>query len=179
MKSRSMGYVATGLIVAGLALTAGCSHNGAAAPAAAPVVSTSTSATSSTPPGSTKNGVVLSDELRRSCAIDVGNVQTAPKFDFDRSTLDADDRSVLAQVARCVTTGPLKGRALHLVGRADPRGEEEYNMVLGSSRASSVSQYLSALGVAKSQITQSSRGKLDASGHDEATWRLDRRVDID
>jgi peptidoglycan-associated lipoprotein len=179
MKSRSMRYVATGVIVAGLALITGCSHNGVLAPAAAPLVSTSTPTTSTTAPGNTRNGVVLSDELSRSCAIDVGNVQTAPKFDFDRSILDADDRSVLAQVARCVTTGPLKGRALHLVGRADPRGEEEYNMALGSSRAASVSQYLSTLGVAKSQITQSSRGKLDATGYDDATWRLDRRVDID
>ena len=29
------------------------------------------------------------------------------------------------------------------------------------------------------QINETSRGALDATGHDEETWRKDRRVDID
>jgi hypothetical protein len=82
-------------------------------------------------------------------------------------------------VAKCVTTGALKGRTLHLVGRADPRGTVEYNFVLGESRADSVSSYLEGLGVDSSRITSTSRGKLDATGTDEPTWQLDRRVDVD
>ena len=85
---------------------------------------------------------------------------------------------MLDQVARCVTTGPLKGRTLRLTGRADPRGEQEYNMTLGSSRADAVARYLRALGVTSNQLTETSRGKLDATGTDEASWQLDRRVDI-
>jgi peptidoglycan-associated lipoprotein len=73
----------------------------------------------------------------------------------------------------------LRGRTLHLTGRADPRGENDYNMALGSSRAASVGSYLAALGVARLQIVQTSRGKLDATGHDETSWRLDRRVDVE
>ena len=85
---------------------------------------------------------------------------------------------VLAQIAKCVTTGPLAGRALELVGRADPRGESEYNMALGERRASSVREYLSRLGVDRAKLIESSRGKLDAMGTDENGWRRDRRVDI-
>ena len=42
---------------------------------------------------------------------------------------------MLQQIATCVTTGPLRGKTLKLVGRADPRGEVEYNMGLGEHRA--------------------------------------------
>ena len=59
---------------------------------------------------------------------------------------------MLEQVARCLTTGPLKGRHVELIGRADPRGEVEYNMILGESRASTVNKYLAALGVSPEQM---------------------------
>jgi peptidoglycan-associated lipoprotein len=65
------------------------------------------------------------------------------------------------------------------MGRADPRGETEYNFVLGESRASSVRTYLMGLGLDGSRISTTSRGKLDATGTDEAGWQLDRRVDVD
>jgi peptidoglycan-associated lipoprotein len=121
----------------------------------------------------------LSDELLAACKLRFDDASQAPKFDFATSALDDQERSLLQQVATCVTTGPLKGRGLRLVGRADPRGEGEYNMVLGEHRASSVSRYLSQLGVASSKLTETSRGKLDATGTDDATWQRDRRVDID
>ena len=174
---RSLAHVVgVGAIVAS-GLAAGCAHN--TVPAESPVALT-TSTTSLTSVSTPANkGVVISDDLRKACNIDLNNERTAPKFDFDNSAIRADDRSVLDQVARCVTTGPLKGRALHLVGRADPRGEAEYNMVLGSSRASSVASYLSGLGVPSTQMTETSRGKLDATGTDDTGWQLDRRVDVD
>ncbi len=131
------------------ALAGGCAHKGTLPPAGSSAGQPFTQTTTTSSPAiAARNDVVVSDELLRACNVDLGNTQTAPKFDFDRSDLHASDRSVLDQVARCVTTGPLKGRALHLVGRADPRGEQEYNMVLGSSRAASVERYLESLGVA-------------------------------
>jgi peptidoglycan-associated lipoprotein len=118
----------------------------------------------------------LSAEIRAKCGIDDSN--RAPKFDFDSSQLAGNDRDILEQVARCFTTGPLKGRSLRLVGRADPRGESEYNMNLGEARATSASRYLGFLGVDNARMSETSRGALDATGHDEETWRKDRRVDI-
>lgn len=120
----------------------------------------------------------VSADLVRACKIRFGDIDRAPKFDFDRSTLLPQDRDVLAQVAKCVTTGPLGGRSLELVGRTDPRGSVEYNFLLGEHRASSVETYLSALGMDKAKIMETSRGELDATGKDEASWQRDRRVDI-
>ncbi len=131
-------------------------------------------------PGKSNSSIYLSDRLRELCNIaTIESVTEAPKFDFDRSELLAEDRDVLARVAQCLTTGPLKGRAIQLVGRADPRGTQEYNMALGERRSGSTMQYLQGLGVSLPQMSETSRGALDATGTDEATWRLDRRVDID
>jgi peptidoglycan-associated lipoprotein len=120
----------------------------------------------------------ISGELMRACNIHFNDVTEAPKFDLDKSELRADDAGVLAQVATCVTTGPLKGRGIVLVGRADPRGEEEYNYLLGDHRAATVRERLSSLGVNADKLRTTSRGKLDATGFDEATWQRDRRVDV-
>jgi len=122
--------------------------------------------------------IAVGQDLGRQCALHFANQQQAPKFDFDEFKLLPEDRDVLDQVATCVTSGPLKGRRLALVGRADPRGTEEYNLALGDRRAQSVVDYLNHLGVASQQVATSTRGDLDARGHDEATWRVDRRVDI-
>lgn len=123
-------------------------------------------------------GVHVSDDILKACKIQLDNVSRAPKFDYDDSDLLPEDRDVLEQVAKCVTTGPLKGRHLSLVGRCDPRGEAEYNMILGEHRAESVHDYLAKLGVDPLALAKTSRGNLDAEGTDEDSWRTDRRVDI-
>jgi peptidoglycan-associated lipoprotein len=122
--------------------------------------------------------VSVSDDIMKICKIHVDNVARAPKFDFDDADLLPEDRDILEQIAKCVTTGPLKGRHLSLVGRCDPRGEVEYNMVLGDYRAESVHDYLAKLGVSPETMARTSRGELDAEGKDEDGWRRDRRVDI-
>ncbi|HEY3803919.1 MAG TPA: OmpA family protein [Kofleriaceae bacterium] len=121
----------------------------------------------------------VSQELARACALDFNATPKTPKFGFDRFQLLPADRNVLDQVATCITTGPLRGRALKLVGRADPRGTEEYNLGLGTRRASSVRDYLEHLGVADQQLTETTRGALDATGTDDAGWAVDRRVDLE
>ena len=65
-----------------------------------------------------------------------------------------------------------------VIGRADPRGTEEYNLGLGSRRAESVSGYLTKLGVGQPQLAVTTRGALDATGTDEAGYAKDRRVDV-
>src|SRR5579862_5867670 len=69
--------------------------------------------------------LAVSDDLGKRCSLHFGDRQEAPKFDFDRFVLLDDDRNVLDQVATCLTSGPLKGHRVKLVGRADPRGTEE------------------------------------------------------
>ena len=123
------------------------------------------------------SGLRVSDEIVRACALP--QQAYAPKFEFDSTSIGPDDRDVLATIARCLSDGALRGRHVTLVGRADARGEMEYNMSLGESRADSVLRYMHDLGVGRDRATTSSRGELDATGTDEASYAVDRRVDIE
>ncbi len=120
----------------------------------------------------------ISGDIVAACGIKVAPQGANPKFDYDKDELSPEDRAVLDQIAQCLTAGALKGRAVDLIGRADPRGTEEYNLGLGSRRAGSVSAYLGRLGVTQPQMMVTTRGALDATGTDEAGWQQDRRVDI-
>jgi peptidoglycan-associated lipoprotein len=123
--------------------------------------------------------IALAGDIVKLCNIKAAaNTTAAPSFDYNKEELHPDDRAILDQLATCLMTGPLKGKTVALVGRADPRGTEEYNLGLGSRRAASVSTYLERLGVGKPQLGVTTRGALDATGTDEAGWAKDRRVDI-
>jgi peptidoglycan-associated lipoprotein len=124
------------------------------------------------------SGLSVSDAIAKACGIPPRNDGSSPSFDFDSASLGGDDRAMLTLVARCLTEGALRGRSVALVGRADPRGEAEYNMNLGGSRANTVQRYLQDLGVGKDKLNATSRGELDATGKDEAGWAKDRRVDV-
>jgi peptidoglycan-associated lipoprotein len=168
-----------GILVALVALSStACSPKATAQPASSPGTSMTASTSGSAPARPASQNLAVSEDIRRQCQISVGNVDKAPKFDFDRSDLETQDRDVLAQIAKCLTTGPLAGRAVRLVGRADARGEPEYNMGLGEHRAGSVKGYLTQLGVEGRRVAETSRGELDASGTSEDGWRRDRRVDV-
>jgi peptidoglycan-associated lipoprotein len=103
----------------------------------------------------------------------------AVKFDFDSPDLRGDVRQVVERLARCLSTGSLKGAGVMLTGHCDARGENEYNMSLGAQRAENVKTLLIGLGVPIGRVNTSSRGKLDATGSDEASMANDRRVDIE
>ena len=49
----------------------------------------------------------------------------------------------------------------------------------GGSRADAVFRYMVDLGVGRPRMTSTSRGEMDATGKDEASWAHDRRVDIE
>ena len=120
--------------------------------------------------------LAVSADIAAACGLKAAS--SSPKFDYDKDELTEDDRAVLGQLATCLTTGALAGKNVLMIGRADPRGTEEYNLGLGSRRAHSVSEYLVRLGVGKTQLEVTTRGAIDATGTDEATWKQDRRVDV-
>ncbi len=101
-----------------------------------------------------------------------------PHFPFDSAAIRDQAADKLQIVAKCFVEGPLKGRSVKLVGRADPRGSEAYNLTLGQDRASSVARFLESMGVSASHVTTMSRGDFDATGTDEEGWAKDRRVDL-
>ena len=125
------------------------------------------------------SGLAVSGDIVAACGLKVVTPSgAAPTFDYDKDEITADDRAVLDQIAKCLTEGALKGKAVALIGRADPRGTEEYNLGLGSRRAASVGKYLGALGVGQPQLAVTTRGAIEATGTDEGGWKKDRRVDI-
>jgi peptidoglycan-associated lipoprotein len=122
----------------------------------------------------TMSGVYLDPELTRLCGM------AAPKafFEFDSTVVEGADNSGLSSLAQCVSTGPLKGRKLELVGHADPRGTDAYNDQLGKSRAESVMDFLSTEGVPADRMTTRSEGERGADVTNADEWPYDRRVDI-
>jgi peptidoglycan-associated lipoprotein len=157
---------------------------GAGACGGTPAVKVSIKATTKKP--TKKKEVVLasanlgiSSDLVDQCMVRLADAGKAPRFDYDEADLLGEDRQVLDVVGKCVMNdGPLAGRALQLVGRADPRGTQEYNLALGNKRANVVEDYLVRLGVGRNQINITTRGDIDATGRDEVSWRNDRRVDL-
>jgi peptidoglycan-associated lipoprotein len=117
--------------------------------------------------------VHIDDKIIKAC----GDLPTA-HFAFDSTQVEPDAARALDALARCFSTGPLKGRGVSLVGHADPRGEFDYNMALGQRRAGSVGDYLTSHGVGKGQVAASSRGEIEAVGTDEEGWARDRKVDV-
>lgn len=99
-------------------------------------------------------------------------------FAYNSSRLSESAGSLISRLATCFTTGPLAGRTMSLVGHTDPRGEEEYNLVLGGRRADNVASALVGQGLPEAQTQTTSRGELEARGTDEASWAKDRRVEI-
>jgi peptidoglycan-associated lipoprotein len=166
-----------------LAAAVGCSKDKPKAVKTTPDVAAMPEATPEQPAPSVDKdtkvspGIALSGDLAAMCKISAPQ-NANPKFDFDKDDLTPEDRAVLDQLATCLTSGAAKGKSVSLIGRADPRGTEEYNLGLGSRRAHSVSQYLGRLGVGDPQMAVTTRGALEATGTDESGWRQDRRVDI-
>ena len=145
-------------------------------PPSAPAAAVPTSA--QTTPVAASPHVGVSDDLAKQCSLKFASTERAPKFGYDEAELLPADRDILQQVADCLTKGPLKGKSVQLVGRADPRGTDEYNLGLGSKRAETVRSYLMRLGVPSAHMSPTTRGELDASGADPTGWQRDRRVDL-
>ncbi len=121
-----------------------------------------------------KSAINIDPQIQKACGISADSAH----FDFDSSRVRGDDDRTLQTLATCFASGALKGRTLSLVGHADPRGDSEYNVVLGQARADAVMHYVQQKGLAASQTQSTSRGAMDATGTDEAGWARDRRVDL-
>jgi peptidoglycan-associated lipoprotein len=98
-------------------------------------------------------------------------------FPFNEATLTDDARTRLSELVECVKKEPGK---VTLAGHADERGTEEYNLQLSNRRAVAVEKYLEDLGVPASKLGTIGYGETrpEDSGHDEAAWAKNRRVEI-
>jgi peptidoglycan-associated lipoprotein len=99
-------------------------------------------------------------------------------FDFDKFDVTQEDVASINAQANYLSTHP-KAK-VRLEGNADDRGSREYNIALGWKRARAIADVLKQQGVANSQINMVSYGKEKpvAFGHDESSYRLNRRTDL-
>jgi len=167
------------LTLCSLSLLAACGSDPpppAKAPPPAPPPAPAAVAPAPEKPGDipTRSNISISEDIKKACGISDAEAH----FGYDSANVRPQDKAVLTKLATCFMTGPLKGRTMRLVGHADPRGDEEYNMVLGGRRGDNVKGAIAEAGMDATRMATTSRGEMDATGTDEAGWERDRRVDI-
>jgi peptidoglycan-associated lipoprotein len=96
-------------------------------------------------------------------------------FDLDKFEIRDDGRSLLQKDADWLKKWT--SVAVTLEGHCDSRGSAEYNLGLGSRRASSVKEYLVSLGVPSNRVTVVSKGKEQpfCNEENESCWQQNRR----
>ena len=77
-------------------------------------------------------------------------------FGYDSSELEDNDRAILDKQAEFLKQNP--SLKVTIEGHCDERGTREYNLALGDKRASSVKDYLTALGINAARINVVSYG---------------------
>ena len=99
-------------------------------------------------------------------------------FEYDQDSVKAEYASLIQEHAKFLANN--RNRKIRLEGHADERGSREYNMALGQRRADAVRKATSVLGVTNDRMETVSFGedKPKATGHDEAAWAQNRRVEI-
>ena len=99
-------------------------------------------------------------------------------FDYDQAEILPEFNALLQAHGQYLAQNP--STQIRLEGHTDERGSREYNIGLGERRAQAVRRVLMLQGAAGTQLTTVSYGeeRPAASGSDEESWRLNRRVEL-
>jgi len=99
-------------------------------------------------------------------------------FDFNKSDLTPAAQDSLNYNIQQFRAKP--DAMIRIEGNCDERGSVDYNLALGEKRANAAKAYLISLGIPEDRIQVVSNGKESPidSGHDEAAWAKNRRVDF-
>jgi peptidoglycan-associated lipoprotein len=99
-------------------------------------------------------------------------------FDYDKNEIRPEFNQMLAAHGEFLASHP--NAQVRLEGHADERGSREYNIGLGERRAQAVRRILMLQGASAEQLSTVSYGEERpvASGHDEAAYQQNRRVEI-
>jgi peptidoglycan-associated lipoprotein len=150
-------------------LLAGCSGSGETKSGADTTATPTNSGMSTAGAGDTGTGAGTSNGLPTDHSV---------YFEFDKNDISAEGQTVIGGWANY-----LKANAtahVRIEGNCDERGTREYNIGLGERRANAVASALEAQGVAAAQVSVVSYGKERpvAVGHDEDSWKQNRRADL-
>lgn len=109
----------------------------------------------------------------------VNEMATMIHFDYDQSAIRSEDAALLARKADIMRVNP--NVRIRVVGHADERGSDEYNLALGMRRATAAKDYLVRLGIDAGRIETASLGEevpLDAASNEQA-WAMNRRGEFE
>ncbi len=96
-------------------------------------------------------------------------------FEFNSPKIADESAQQLRDLAECLKQ---QGGQVYLEAHADPRGTEEYNIMLTDKRGQGVKKFLEDLGVTGENMQVISKGSLEATGTDNSSWQQDRRVEF-
>jgi peptidoglycan-associated lipoprotein len=131
--------------------------------------------------GATTSGMQDGDTSGQLDPLDDPNSMLAGRiiyFEFDSARIAPEYEAILSAHAQHLAAN--SGLRVVLEGHADERGSREYNIALAEQRAKSVDQLFTIQGVTAEQTEVVSYGeeRPAAIGHDDESWRLNRRVEI-
>lgn len=141
MKRLALGLVLTGMVVTGCA-NRNITVPGGPAPGFSGTDSTVSGFQSAGISGTTLPGTNISDTVL---------------FEVDQNSLNTTAIGILNAQAGWLSQNP--GVTVLIAGHADERGTGEYNMALGSSRASSVRNYFVSQGISDTRISITTYGR--------------------
>ena len=109
------------------------------------------------------------------CPRQVRSLAKSVYFKTDAATIAPKDRARLERMGECLGMARVR-----IVGHADPRHTDEYNLELSERRARAVADALAAGGASSSRITVVAAGKTrpTAKGASRQALQRSRRVDI-
>jgi len=159
-------------------LLAACGSSGSDSAGSMPATDTSTQLSNAggvDSSGLNGNGGISSSEMPGSPGEFETKIGNTIHFDTDSYTLNAEAQGILQKQAAWLQQYPQ--HTVTIEGHADERGTREYNLALGDRRATTVLNYLVALGVDKGRLSEVSYGKekpvcVDAS---QSCWDQNRR----
>jgi peptidoglycan-associated lipoprotein len=99
-------------------------------------------------------------------------------FDYDAAEIRPEFNGLLQAHGQNLARNA--NAQVRLEGHADERGSREYNIGLGERRSQAVRRVLMLQGATANQISTVSYGeeRPAATGSDEESWRLNRRVEL-
>ncbi len=99
-------------------------------------------------------------------------------FDYDSQQLNPAEQGKIDAVVAYLQQNATHGVIVE--GHCDERGSNEYNLALGERRALAVRAAMIAAGIDGARVQTRSYGEERgvAFGHDESSWRLNRRAEF-
>jgi peptidoglycan-associated lipoprotein len=172
-------------LVAALAAS-GCGGKKPAPPAPAPPPATEATRPTNPPPPpppppaprDTSTPAPTEDQIFASESLEQLNSQHPlgdAYFDLDSSQIRSDAQPILQKNADWMKRWP--STKITVEGHCDSRGTAEYNLALGSRRATAVRDYLTSLGIPADRIQIVSKGKEQnvCTEAAESCWQQNRR----